>query len=106
MFKFAAPRQSATAQLEAMKTYRIQQPAVNGKTGKPQPEEVEIVAPDAFAALGKYRGRGMSGLGKGWQLSRQPDGWIVAMNRSQKVLEGGYHRLKETCWTRNGDQSI
>ena len=89
-----------------MKRFRIEQPAHNPKTGLKQPTEVEVEAQDAFAALGKHRKRGVNGLGQGWQLTRQPDGWIVAVNRSQKVLEGGYHRLKEVDWSRNGDQSI
>lgn len=89
-----------------MKTYRIEQSAIHPKTGAKRPTEVEVVAVDAFAALGKHRGRGVNGLGKGWQLTRQRDGWIVAVNRSQKVLEGGYHRMKEVDWTRKGDQTI
>lgn len=101
---FAQPPVSKTSIV--MKTFVIEQSAINPKNGKARPTEVEVEGVDAFAALGKYRGRGVNGLGKGWQLTRQPNGWIVAVNRSQKVLEGGYHRMKETNWTRNGDQSI
>ena len=68
--------------------------------------EVIIEATDAFAALGKHRKRGVNGLGKGWTMTRQPDGWIVAVNTDQKVLEGGYHKLKEVDWSRNGDHRV
>jgi hypothetical protein len=101
---FASP--AASKKQIVMKKFRIQQTGIDPKTGKNRPDEVEVEGVDAFAALGKHRGRGVNGLGKGWQLTRQPDGWIVAVNRSQKVLEGGYHRMKEVDWTRNGDQSI
>jgi len=83
-----------------LKQYRIQQTGLNPKTGKPLPEEVIVEAYDAFAALGKHRGRGVNGLGKGWTLTRQPSGWIVAANSDQKVLERGYHRMKEVDWVR------
>ena len=69
-------------------------------------KEVVIEATDAFAALGKHRKRGVNGLGKNWTLTRQPDGWIVAVNSAGRTLERGYHRLKEVNWTRNGDQKI
>lgn len=101
-----APARQTNKQLQKMKTFRIEQSIINPKTGAKRPTEVEVEAVDAFAALGKHRGRGVNGLGKGWQLTRQADGWIVAVNRSQKVLEGGYHRMKETDWSRNCDQSI
>jgi hypothetical protein len=83
-----------------LKTYRILQTGKDSKTGKPLPSEVLVEGVDAFAALGKHRKRGVNGLGKGWTLTRQPDGWIVAVNSSQKVLEGGYHRMKEVDWVR------
>lgn len=90
----------------AMKTFRIKQTGIDPKTGKPRPAEVEVKGENAFVALGKHRGRGANGLGKGWQLTRQPDGWIVAVNRNQRTLAGGYYCLKEVDWTRKGDQSI
>jgi hypothetical protein len=101
-----APARQTNKQLQKMKTFRIEQTGIDPKTGKPRAPEVEVEAVDAFAALGKHRGRGVNGLGKGWQLTRQRDGWIVAVNKSQRVLEGGYHRMKEVNWTRDGDQSI
>lgn len=65
-----------------------------------QKGEVIVEGRTAFEALGIHRKRGPRGLGKGWTLTRQPDGWIVAVNSNQRVLEGGYHRLKEVNWVR------
>jgi hypothetical protein len=75
------------------KKYRLQT-----KTG-----EIEIIGVDVFAALSKYLKRGVNGLGAGWTFTRQPDGWIVASDRSRKVLEGKYFKLKEVGWTRGSD---
>jgi hypothetical protein len=83
-----------------LKQYRVQQTGLDPKTGKPRAPEVIVEAYDAFAALGKYRGRGVNGLGKGWTLTRQPDGWIVCANSDQKVLERALHRMKEVGWVR------
>lgn len=88
------------------KTYTIQQSAKDPKTGKPRPSEVTVEAADAFVALSKFLKRGVNGLGKGWQLTRQPDGWIVASNKNDRVLGRTYHRLKEVDWSRNGSQAI
>jgi hypothetical protein len=88
------------------KKFIVEQVAHNPKTGKPQPTEVEVEAVDAFAALGKFLKRGVNGLGKGWTLTRQPNGWIVASNQNDKVLGRTYHRLKEVDWTRGGPQGL
>jgi hypothetical protein len=85
------------------KTFRIEQSATDPKTGKPRPTEVTVEADDVFAALGKYLKRGVNGLGKGWELTRQPNGWIVASNKNDKVLGRTYHRLKEVDWARGMD---
>jgi hypothetical protein len=88
------------------KTFRIQQTPRDPKTGKPRPAEVEIEGVDAFAVLGKFLKRGVNGLGKSWTLTRQPDGWIVAVNASGRTLERAYVRLKEVDWSRNGPQGL
>jgi len=82
------------------KTFRIEQSAKDPKTGLKRPTEVTVEAVDAFAALGKHLKRGVNGLGKGWELTRQPNGWIVASNKNDKVLGRTYHRLKEVDWSR------
>jgi hypothetical protein len=82
------------------KTFRFLRPAKNPKTGKPQSTEIEITAGDAFSALGKFLKRGVNGLGKGWTLTRQSDGWIVAVNTNHRTLERIYHRFKEVDWDR------
>jgi hypothetical protein len=61
---------------------------------------VYITAADPFVALGIFRKRGANGLGKGWSLTRQPNGWIVATNRANRTLERQSHRLKEVGWKR------
>lgn len=82
------------------KTFRIEQSAKHPKTGAVRPTEVTVEAVDAFAALGKHLKRGVNGLGKGWELTRQPNGWIVASNKNDKVLGRTYHRLREETWSR------
>jgi len=57
--------------------------------------EVIVKAYTASEALGIFLKRGRFGLGAGWLLTRQPDGWIVASNKSGKTLERTYHKLRE-----------
>jgi hypothetical protein len=51
-------------------------------------------------ALGIFTRRGRFGLGSGWMLSRQPDGWIVATNKTMKNLERTQHKMREVNYTR------
>ena len=88
------------------KKFVIEQTARDPKTGKERPTEVYVEAADAFVALSKYLKRGVNGLGKGWELTRQPNGWIVASNKNDKVLGRTYHRLKEVDWSRNDSQGL
>ena len=52
-------------------------------------------------ALGIFLKRGRFGLGAGWTLTRQPNGWIVASNRNDKTLQRTYHKLREVDYSRN-----
>jgi len=57
--------------------------------------EVIVLARSAGEALGIFLKRGRSGLGAGWVFTRQPNGWIVASNKSHKTLERTYYKLRE-----------
>ena len=74
-----------------MTQYRIQQ-----KDGS----EVIVEAETPFAALGIHRKRGPYGLGKMWQMTRQPNGWIVASNAGVRSMKREHYRLKEVNWQR------
>ena len=74
-----------------MTQYRIQQ--LDGS-------DVIIEAKTPFAALGIHRKRGAEGLGRLWQMTRQPDGWIVASNAGLPHNERTHYRLKEVDWKR------
>lgn len=63
-------------------------------------EEVLVAARTAAEALGVFLKRGRFGLGAGWILTRQPDGWIVASNKTGKTLERTYHKLREADYSR------
>lgn len=88
------------------KKFVIEQTGREPKSGVARPTEVTVEAADAVTALSKYLKRGVNGLGKGWTFTRQPNGWIVASNKNDKVLGRTYHRLKEVDWSRNDDQSV
>jgi hypothetical protein len=62
--------------------------------------EVIVSARTAAEALGIFLKRGRFGLGAGWILTRQPDGWILASNKTGKTLERTYHKLREQDYTR------
>jgi len=62
--------------------------------------EVLVAARTAAEALGVFLKRGRFGLGAGWILTRQPDGWIVASNKTGKTLERTYHKLREADYSR------
>ena len=62
--------------------------------------EAIVEAQSPFEALGIHRKRGPQGLGRAWQMTRQPDGWIVASNSSEKSMERNHYRLKEVNWKR------
>jgi hypothetical protein len=76
-----------------MTQYRIQQK---------DDSEAIVEARSPFEALGIHRKRGPHGLGRAWQLTRQPDGWIVASNSSEKSMERNHYRIKEVDWKRGG----
>jgi len=63
-------------------------------------DEVIVSARTAAEALGIFLKRGRFGLGAGWILTRQPDGWILASNKAGKTLERTYHKLREQDYTR------
>jgi hypothetical protein len=62
--------------------------------------EVIVPARTASEALGIFLKRGRFGLGAGWTLTRQPDGWIVASNKTGRTLERTYHKLREADYSR------
>jgi len=62
--------------------------------------EVIVKARTAAEALGIFLKRGRFGLGAGWILTRQKDGWIVASNKTGKTLERTYHKLREEDYTK------
>lgn len=62
--------------------------------------EVIVEARTAAEALGIFLKRGRFGLGAGWILTRQPNGWIVASNKTGKTLERTYHKLREQDYNR------
>lgn len=51
-------------------------------------------------ALGVFLKRGRFGLGKNWTLTRQPDGWIVAVNTAGRNLERTQWKLREENYVR------
>lgn len=57
-------------------------------------------------ALSVYLKRGVSGLGKGWQLTRQPNGWILCANKGQRTLERKVVKLREVEYSRHMDQRV
>jgi len=59
-----------------------------------------VAARTAAEALGIFLKRGRYGLGAGWTLTRQPDGWIVASNKTGRTLERTYHKLREEDYSR------
>lgn len=63
--------------------------------------EVTVAACTAAEALGIFLKRGRFGLGAGWILTRQPDGWIVASNKTGRTLERAYHKLREADYSRS-----
>ena len=62
--------------------------------------EAIVEARSPFEALGIHRKRGPQGLGRAWQLTRQPNGWILASNSSQKSMEREHYILREVDWKR------
>jgi hypothetical protein len=60
-----------------------------------------VAARTAAEALGIFLKRGRYGLGAGWTLTRQPDGWIVASNKTGRTLERTYHKLREEDYSRS-----
>lgn len=51
-------------------------------------------------ALGVFLKRGRFGLGANWMLTRQPDGWIVAVNTGGRNLERTQWKLREKNYVR------
>lgn len=51
-------------------------------------------------ALGISLRRGRYGLGKSWTLTRQPDGWILAIDKAGKTLDRRTVKLREKNYTR------
>lgn len=66
---------------------------VNGK-------EHVVSARTAAEALGVFLKRGRFGLGKAWSFTRQPTGWIVAVDTASRTLERRMFRLREKNYTR------
>ena len=54
----------------------------------------------ATEALGIFLKRGRFGLGKGWVLTRQSNGWLVCSNKADKTLGRTMHKLREVGWSR------
>lgn len=70
---------------------------VIGKNG----QEFIVEGRTPTEALGIFLKRGPFGLGAGWVLTRQPDGWIVASNKNDRTLSRTYHKLREVNWDRS-----
>jgi len=66
---------------------------VNGK-------EHIVKARSANEALGIFLKRGRYGLGAKWSLTRQPDGWIVAIDTAGRTLERRSYKLREKNYVR------
>lgn len=69
-------------------------------------KEKTISALSASQAVAIHTKRGNAGLGRGWTLTRQPNGWIVATNSDRRTLDRPYVRLKEVNWSRKGSQRV
>jgi hypothetical protein len=105
--KFGVPNpQNMTTNKIQFKEYIIEQTGRDPKTGASRPTEVKTSGVDAYAALSKFLKRGVNGLGKGWVFTRQPNGWIIASNKNDRVLGRTYHRLKEVNWSRFSSQDL
>jgi hypothetical protein len=63
-------------------------------------KEHSVLARTPYEALGIFLKRGRHGLGTNWRLTRQPDGWIVAVNTTGRNLERKMHKLREKNYTR------
>ena len=63
-------------------------------------QEHIVWARTPIEALGIFLRRGRNGLGAAWALTRQPTGWIVAVNTSGRTLERKMYRLREKNYTR------
>jgi hypothetical protein len=63
-------------------------------------KEVIVSARTPAEALGIFLKRGRKGLGAGWRLTRQPNGWIVAVNGDARTLERQMWKLRETNYVR------
>jgi hypothetical protein len=66
---------------------------INGK-------EHVVKARTANEALGIFLRRGRYGLGSKWALTRQPNGWIVAVDTNGRTLERKMFRLREKNYVR------
>ena len=73
---------------------------VIGKRGKEEVvREHLILARSPFEALGIFLKRGRFGLSPSWRLSRNPDGWIIAVNTAGRNLERKMFKLREKNYT-------
>lgn len=95
---YGTPKLKAT-----MKNFLIET-GTDEKTGEKTQRVIQ--ARTASSALSIHLKRGVSGLGRGWVLTRQPNGWIVASNKSGKTLERKYVRLREQDYSRYMDQRV
>ena len=62
--------------------------------------ENTVSARSANEALGIFLKRGRYGLGAKWSLTRQPDGWIVAVDTGARTLERRMWKLREANYVR------
>jgi hypothetical protein len=62
--------------------------------------EHNISARTPSEALGIFLKRGRFGIGKAWSFTRQPTGWIVAVDTAARTLERRMYRLREKNYTR------
>ena len=63
-------------------------------------KEHTVLARSPYEALGIFLKRGRYGLGAKWKLTRQPDGWIVAVDSTGRSFERKMHKLREKNYTR------
>lgn len=71
-----------------------------GTSGQTKVIDMTVKGRSPHEALGIATRRGRFGLGKYWRLTRQPDGWILAVNTAGRTLERSALKLREKNYTR------